>query len=377
MAGAMQIGATLDARPRSILRHSRWDAILVAMSVAHAAALLAIPSMPLVAVALWWNANTIAHNFIHRPFFRSRMANAGYSIFLSAVQGIPQTLWRHRHLAHHAGRHRRFRWSVPFAIELAAIAAVWTIAFVVARATFLGSYLPGYALGLVLCYLQGHFEHAHGGTISHYGRIYNLVFFNDGYHVEHHRRPSDHWTELPGHTVDGGERSSWPPVLRWLDDVRPRVLDLLEHAVLRSPRLQQFVVAAHERAIRALLERAPQPARVIIVGGGLFPRTAIILRRLLPDASLVVVEEKAAHIETARRFLDDRVAFHHEIYDPRRSPTDADLVIVPLAYDGNRNALYAQAPAPRLLVHDWLWHRKGRGMAVSWLLLKRVNLVTR
>jgi Fatty acid desaturase len=373
----MHIDGTLGAGPRSILRHSQWDAILVAISAAHAVALLVIPSMPLVAVALWWNANTIAHNFIHRPFFRSRTLNASYSIFLSAVQGIPQTLWRHRHLAHHSGRHRRFRWSGLFTIELTVIAAVWASALVVAPATFLGSYMPGYAVGLVLCSLQGHFEHAHGRTISHYGRIYNLCFFNDGYHVEHHLRPSDHWTQLPRHTVEEAERSSWPPVLRWLDDVRPRVLDLLERAVLRSPRLQRFVLAAHERVIRALLAQVPQPARVLIVGGGLFPRTAIILRRLLPDASLVVVEEKAAHIETARRFLDDRVTFHHEIYDPRWSLTDADLVIVPLAYDGNRNALYAHAPAPRLLVHDWLWHRKGRGMAVSWLLLKRVNLVTR
>jgi hypothetical protein len=373
----MHIDATLGARPTSLLRHSQWDGILVAMSAAHAAALLVIPSMPLVALALWWNANTIAHNFIHRPFFRSRTLNTGYSIFLSAVQGIPQALWRHRHLAHHAGRHRPFRWSVAFAVEIGVIGAVWAVALLIAPATFLGSYLPGYALGLVLCYLQGHFEHAHGRTISHYGRIYNLCFFNDGYHVEHHLRPSDHWTQLPRHTVDGAERSAWPPVLRWVDDVRPRALELLERAVLRSPRLQHFVLAAHERAIRALLDRAPRPARVLIVGGGLFPRTAIILRRLVPDASLVVVEEKAAHIETARRFLDDRVAFHHEIYDPRRSPTDADLVIVPLAYDGNRSALYADVPAPRLLVHDWLWHRKGRGMAVSWLLLKRVNLVTR
>ena len=373
----MQIDAALAVRPKSLLRHSPWDAILVGLSAAHAAALVTVPSIPLVALALWWNANTIAHNFIHTPFFRSRALNVCYSIFLSALQGVPQTLWRHRHLAHHAGRERAFRWTSAFAVELGAILALWTIAFATARDTFVGTYLPGYAIGLALCYLQGHFEHVHGGTISHYGRIYNLCFFNDGYHAEHHLRPGEHWTDLPRHVVDGASQSSWPPVLRWLDDVPPAVLGGLERLVLSSPMLQRFVLARHDRAIRALLAGAPCPARVIIVGGGLFPRTTLILRRLLPDAALIVVEEKSAHIETARRFLDDRISFRHQIYDPRDSPTDADLLIVPLAFHGNREALYSRAPAPRVLVHDWIWRRRGTGIAVSWLLLKRLNLVTR
>jgi hypothetical protein len=116
---------------------------------------------------------------------------------------------------------------------------------------------------------------------------------------------------------------------------------------------------------------------VTIVGGGLFPRTALILRRLLPDATLTVIEEKAAHIAVARRFLDDRVTFRHEFYDPRTAADAADLVVVPLAFDGDRRALYDHAPAPMLLVHDWVWRRQARGVPVSWLLLKRLNLVTR
>jgi hypothetical protein len=373
----MHIDAALAVRPKSILRHSPWDGILVGLSAAHAVTLVTVPSIPLVAIALWWNANTIAHNFIHTPFFRSRALNACFSTFLSAVQGIPQSLWRHRHLAHHAGRDRAFHWTWTFAAELGVILAVWATAFATSRDTFVGTYLPGYAIGLVLCYLQGHFEHVHGGTISHYGRLYNICFFNDGYHAEHHLRPGEHWTDLPRRLVDGAARSSWPPVLRWLDDVPPAVLGMLERAVLSSTLLQRFVLARHEQAIRALLAGAPRPARVIIVGGGLFPRTAMLLRRLVPDAALVVVEEKSAHIETARRFLDDRISFRHEIYDPRDASTDADLLIVPLAFHGNREALYSRPPAPCVLVHDWIWRRRGVGVAVSWLLLKRLNLVTR
>ena len=62
------------------------------------------------------------------------------------------------------------------------VLAVWTAAASLAPGIFLTVYLPGWALGLGLCFLQGHYEHA-GGTTSHYGRLYNLLFFNDGYHV--------------------------------------------------------------------------------------------------------------------------------------------------------------------------------------------------
>jgi hypothetical protein len=55
-----------------------------------------------------------------------------------------------------------------------------------------------------------------------------------------------------------------------------------------------------------------------------------------------------------------------------------DLVVVPLAYVGDRARLYRDPPAPFLLVHDWLWRPGGtRGTVVSVLLLKRLNLVIR
>ena len=47
---------------------------------------------------------------------------------------------------------------------------------------------------------------------------------------------------------------------------------------------------------------------------------------------------------------------------------------VPLALVGDRSAVYTAAGPPRL-VHDWLWRRRGPGVVVSWLLLKRLNLV--
>ena len=63
--------------------------------------------MLFIALGVWWNANTIAHHFIHRPFFRHRLANQTFGALLSVLLGFPQSLWRDRHLAHHAGGTRR------------------------------------------------------------------------------------------------------------------------------------------------------------------------------------------------------------------------------------------------------------------------------
>jgi hypothetical protein len=87
-----------------LLQHSKWDGLLIALSVVHGAVLLAVPSIPLVAIGLWWNANTVSHYFIHLPFFRRGGWNRVYALYLSALLGFPHSLWRQRHLAHHFGR---------------------------------------------------------------------------------------------------------------------------------------------------------------------------------------------------------------------------------------------------------------------------------
>src|SRR5262245_32952237 len=112
-------------RPR--LRHSNWDALLIVLSLAHGAALLTFPSFPLIAMGLWWNANTVSHNFVHLPFFRSALANRCYSIYLTLVLGFPQTLWRDFHLAHHAERSFRMRMTSPIFIETGVVLLLWTV----------------------------------------------------------------------------------------------------------------------------------------------------------------------------------------------------------------------------------------------------------
>ncbi len=361
--------------PSGILRNARGDAPLICLALVHGLLLVLMPSLWLVAIGLWWNANTISHNFIHLPFFRSRKANALFSGYLSVLLGLPQTIWRHRHLAHHAGRPRRFRVTWPILIESVVVAALWLGLAIFDPHLLFKAYLPGFGLGLGLCHLQGHFEH-HRGTVSHYGSIYNFLLFNDGYHLEHHERPASHWTTLREGRLSSTRRSRWPAVLRWMELFS---LNHLERLVLRSAPLQRLMLRTHERAFRTLLKDPTRIQKVRIVGGGLFPRTALILQKLLPDASISVIESDARHIESARRFLPPTVEFIHMRYspeDPGNALAGVDLLVLPLAFDGDRAFLYRHPPARLVAVHDWLWRSRGHSsVVVCGALLKRLNLL--
>lgn len=93
-------------------------------------------------------------------------------------------------------------------------------------------YLPTFYFGWFLGHMENYYEH-YGATpenkransVSYYGRLYNLLFCNEGYHQEHHFRPHIHWTQRPDintHLADqlaSPERrvSKFPPLLGFLD----------------------------------------------------------------------------------------------------------------------------------------------------------------
>jgi hypothetical protein len=362
--------AVITPQVRGILRHSAWDALLVALAGVQGAVLVTVPAAPVIALGLWWNSNSVAHCFLHKPFFRSRVLNTLFRLYLSVLLGVPQTLWRDRHLAHHAGVAWKLRWSRRLLLETALIAGLWGTLAALAPQFFLLAYLPGYLGGLALCAVHGYYEHCRG-TTSHYGSFYNWLFLNDGYHAEHHAHPKEHWTRLPGRVEPGTPCSRWPAVLRWLDAWS---LETLERWVLRSRLLQQLVLACHERAFRALVPRLGEIRRVAIVGGGLFPRTLLILRRLLPEARLTVIDRSAANLEAARVLIPEGVQVINDCYQPTQVQ-GFDLVIFPLAFLGDRRAIYDHPPAPAVLVHDWLWRRRGQSRVISVWLVKRLNLV--
>src|SRR4029450_2792535 len=100
------MAARVLSSPHSILRHSDRDAVFVGLAAAHGLRLAVPPARAVIPIGLSWNANTVAHNFIPRPFFRSGPANGAFSAWLTLVLGFPQRLWRHPHVPPHAARHR-------------------------------------------------------------------------------------------------------------------------------------------------------------------------------------------------------------------------------------------------------------------------------
>lgn len=354
-----------------VWRFSHRDSLFVIAAAGHAVILMRWPLPPLIALALWWNANTIAHNFIHRPFFKPVALNRLFSAALSILLGIPQRLWRDRHLAHHAGVAWRLRISRQLVIETALVLCLWTALAMREPRFFLLMYLPGYLGGLALCGLQGHWEHAAGSPVSHYGGFYNLLCFNDGYHAEHHADPSRHWTALPRYIEPGAVTSAWPAPLRWLDIP---CLEALERIVLRSRWLQHFVLESHRRAFLRVLPRLQATRNVLIVGGGLYPRTALILKELLPAARLTIMDANPHNLATARALLGEVAEYRNEHYGGHASD-GFDLTVIPLSFAGDRTAIYRHPPSATVVVHDWIWRRRGAGSIVSVALWKRINLV--
>ena len=84
------------------------------------------------------------------------------------------------------------------------------------------------------------------------------------------------------------------------------------------------------------------------------------------------------HIQGAGLDVSDRLRAYVEYRMFAAATTEgADLVVIPLSFIGDRARIYRQPPAPAVLVHDWIWRARGDSVTVSWVLLKRLNLVRR
>ncbi len=96
-------------------------------------------------------------------------------------------------------------------------------------------YLPSVAIAFTLVNVQNYYRHfgaepesRYANSVSYYGRLYNRLTFNDGYHQEHHLRPTTHWTRLPEVAAQYQRRldeagrvvSPVPPVVGFLDTGR-------------------------------------------------------------------------------------------------------------------------------------------------------------
>ena len=198
-----------------------------------------------------WNINGISHNFIHNRYFNSGVLNRLMSILISVDCCFSQVIYDYIHRRHHIGNadkpgesgqtidwisiyrhghegHAENVWKYAFGsffreepmkayreikksnptearwglFEMG-LTGVMLVGGFLLNWKFTLFFLPCWYLGNSLSYLNGYFEHFGGNPdvpiawgVSSYHRLYNWVWFNNGYHAEHHYRPRAHWTRM-------------------------------------------------------------------------------------------------------------------------------------------------------------------------------------
>jgi fatty acid desaturase len=105
-------------------------------------------------------------------------------------------------------------------------------------------YLPAFYIVLALVNIQNYYEHfgampesRYADSVSYYGRLYNLLTFNDGYHQEHHLRPQAHWSTMP--KVRSEHRDKLDQIQRVVSPV-PAIVGFLHR---RRPKLHRSPLA--------------------------------------------------------------------------------------------------------------------------------------
>jgi fatty acid desaturase len=227
----------------------------------------------------YYNPIVVTHNFLHAPFFRRRWLNRAFPVVNSANLFLPQVLYKYHHLIHHQyandpirngttldpsstfryGTGGRQEWFFSYSalglfrdgtsnayreaithgqrsqfwMELAAIVTTAVLWLAIDWKWFLIAFAPTFYAGWFLALLENYYEH-HRATdpdsrladsVSYYGRWYNLMMFNEGYHQEHHLKPHLHWTRRPEVHGDwkekfkdaGAYEARRPPLLGFLD----------------------------------------------------------------------------------------------------------------------------------------------------------------
>ncbi|HEY7120158.1 MAG TPA: fatty acid desaturase [Tepidisphaeraceae bacterium] len=244
-----------------------------------------IPLGLVYSISISWNINGVSHNFLHNRFFRWGVLNRLFSLIESLTCGFSQVFYESVHRRHHMGNADRpdetgetidplsiykhghdgepeNPWTYVFlsyfrddprqifrdvrrlfgptiawwgVLEIVAFMALYTVAGIL-NWRFICYFLPFYYFGHCLSYLNGYYLHFGGKPdlplawgVSSYHRLYNWLWFNNGYHAEHHYRPRVHWTrmkalheELVDKQRDAGTRVIKPPhALGFLEPTLP------------------------------------------------------------------------------------------------------------------------------------------------------------
>ena len=237
-----------------MFKHHKHDSLLVLITFAQVGllilpfvtevSLLGLGALVLLNVFLiGTNYQCVAHNFIHNPFFKSSGLNRGFSLINTLGIGLPQSLYRIHHIEHH--RHNNnpekdesstffhgklgqeeniFSYSFLGVLRtdlvtlykqarnksiLVNLEIIFFLAFLSLLAQLnwkltLGYVITSYVLGQVFALWENYCEHHYADytdrkrdSVSCYNSVYNLIWFNNGYHQEHHFAPQIHWTMVP------------------------------------------------------------------------------------------------------------------------------------------------------------------------------------
>jgi fatty acid desaturase len=253
---------------KTIWKYSTGDAVLFSIAVFQLLGMtlwaLNFETLPtlvnlglilIMGLIFYFNPIVITHNFLHCPFFKRRPWNRLFAILNSGNLFLPQVLYKHHHLIHHAysndpyqedcahghtmdpsstfrhgknGAHEHF---IPYCalslfrdatnysfrrtldrgdgsqlvFELLAIGVTGTVWFFISWKWFLLAFLPTFLIGWFLAAMENYFEHFRASSpenrfansVSFYHPLYNRIMFNEGYHQAHHIKPGRHWTERP------------------------------------------------------------------------------------------------------------------------------------------------------------------------------------
>lgn len=161
--------------------------------------------------APWWR---YAHVVVHH---RRLLAEDDWTLPRRRPDGRPEAFLRYC-LAHYpwryaAGMRREYRratpttrrrltreglwflaiFSIPFWIDWRMALGLWVLPAWLANVLVVGPGMVAQHAGR--CAPDGEHELRHSNTFT--SRLFNLAFFNIGYHVEHHTWPHVHWSDLP------------------------------------------------------------------------------------------------------------------------------------------------------------------------------------
>ena len=199
---------------------------------------------------------------------------------------------------------------------------------------------------------------ARDAGVDYHGRIYNRLWFNDGFHAAHHRAPGADWRGLAADAART-TRSADCRRVRWAEALPA----LANRAAARLARLARTGHAGHPGRPAPPAARARRGVRGAAVARRTAPdprgdgdrRRAVSADRAgaRPAAAAGALHHRrsrAAHVAGARRQiaragLADRVASRSAASMPA-GPAACDLLVLPLAFRGER-AASTGIPLPR------------------------------